>query len=200
MTGQDGGGPVRGDVLGDAAGGDLAEHGVQPAGGLGAEPGQLAVPAGPDPQHGRVVITPDLAAGGRAQRGDGDRAGVIGVILIRRPRRQEPDPGAQLGLHVQHLLVGRQELLGQHVTQPARALDGPGPLGPFRSPFQQLAGLIRRGPHAQLAERHLGRVDRYRRVGSLVRIHPDHHHRHQTAPFCSPIQVKKAWLNRSGHV
>jgi hypothetical protein len=34
---EDGGGPVRGDVLGHAAGGDLAQHGVQAAGGLGAQ-------------------------------------------------------------------------------------------------------------------------------------------------------------------
>jgi hypothetical protein len=85
---------------------------MQPAGGLRAERGQLPVAAGPDPQHQRVVIGGDLRAGGRAQRGDGDRAGVIGIVLIRRPGGQQPDPGAELGLDIQHLLACGDELLG----------------------------------------------------------------------------------------
>jgi hypothetical protein len=49
MGAGDRGGPVRGDVPGGSAGGDLAQHGVQPAGGLGAQTGQLAVAAAPRP-------------------------------------------------------------------------------------------------------------------------------------------------------
>ena len=131
--------------------------------------------AGPDPQHDRLVVGPDLLAHRRAERGDRDRAGVIRVILVRCPGGQQPDPGAELGLDIKHLLAGRHELLGQHMAEPARALNRPGPLGPFRGPFQQLAGLGRAGTDPQLAERHLGRVDRHCGVGSLVRIHPDHH-------------------------
>ena len=187
-SGEDGGRPVGGDVLTHAARGDLAQHGVQPAGGLGAQRGQLAVAAGPDPQHGRVVIGGHLMAGGRAQRGHGDRAGVILVVLVRRPARQQPDPGAELGLHVEDLLAGRDELLGQHVAQAARALDRPGPVRPAGGPFQQPDGLPGRGPYRQLAQRHLGRVDRYRRVRRLVRVHSDHHRCHQQ-PFRWLVQV-----------
>ena len=78
--------PARGDCLGDAARGELAEHGVQQAGGLGAQRGQLAMPPGPDPQRGRVVIGPHLVTDRGAQRRHRHRAGVIRVILIRRPR------------------------------------------------------------------------------------------------------------------
>ncbi len=94
-----------GDVLADAARDDLAQDSVQPAGGLAAEPGQLAVPPGPDPQDKSMIIGADLLADGRAERGDRDRPGVIRVVLVRCPGGQQPDPRAELGLHVHDLLA-----------------------------------------------------------------------------------------------
>ncbi|MGD0378149.1 MAG: hypothetical protein ABSB01_26695 [Streptosporangiaceae bacterium] len=41
----------------------------------------------------------------------------------RTAQRGLPHRGTQLRLHVQHLFTRRDELLGQQVTQPARALD-----------------------------------------------------------------------------
>jgi hypothetical protein len=69
----------------------------------------------------RVVIGTDLIADRGPQRRDRDRTGVIRVVLVRRPRREQPDPGAELGLDIDDLLAGRYQLLGQHVTQPGRA-------------------------------------------------------------------------------
>jgi hypothetical protein len=63
---QDPGGPARGDALVGAAGDQVAEHRVQPAHDLVAGPAQVAVPLGPDLQHGRVVIGP--TAGQAADR------------------------------------------------------------------------------------------------------------------------------------
>ncbi len=141
---QDRGGPVRGDDLGDAAGGELAQHGVQPAGGLGAQRGQLAVPAGPDPQHGRVVIGADLVADGRAQRGNRDRAGVIRVVLVRCPGDSSRTRAPSLGWTSTTCSPAATQLLGQQVAQAAGALDGPGPLRPARRPLEQPAGLAPR--------------------------------------------------------
>ena len=46
-------------------------------------------------------------------------------VLTGRGPGQQPHPGSQLRLHVQHPLPGRDQLLGQQLPQPASALDGP---------------------------------------------------------------------------
>ena len=52
-----------GDLLGDAAGDQAAQHRVQAAGDLVPGPAQVPVPLGPHRQHRRVVLWLDLAAG-----------------------------------------------------------------------------------------------------------------------------------------
>ena len=103
---QEPGGVSCGDLLGDAARDQLAQHRVQPAGDLVPGAAQVPVPLGPHLQHRGVIIGADLARDRRAQRGDRHRPGVVGVVLVRCPSRQQPHPGAQLGLHVQHPLAG----------------------------------------------------------------------------------------------
>jgi hypothetical protein len=76
----------RGDLLGNSARDDLAQGGVQSAGGLAAQPGQVAMPFSPHLQHGRVPVGQDSTACGRAEGGDRDRAGVVRVALARPPR------------------------------------------------------------------------------------------------------------------
>ena len=131
------GGLACGDRLGYAAGNQFAQHRVQAAHHLGPDPAQVAVALGPHLQHRGVIIRPDLAPRRRAQRSDSHRPGVVRVVLVHRAGGQQPHPGPQLGLHVQHLLTGRQQLLGQQVTQAPGTLDGPGPLRPGRRPGQQ---------------------------------------------------------------
>ena len=143
-----------GDLLGDAARDQLAQHGVQPADDLGPGPAQVPVALGPHLQHRRVVV--GLAPrGGPAERSAAiatERAS-LGSFLFVVPGRQQPHPGAELGLHVEDPLAGRDQLLGQQVPQARGALDRPGPLRPGRRPRQQPLGLGRRGPHPHLAQR-----------------------------------------------
>jgi hypothetical protein len=52
-----------------------------------------------------VIITPGLPDARRAQRRNGNRPGIIGIVLIDVSRRKQPHPGSQLRLHVQHPLT-----------------------------------------------------------------------------------------------
>jgi hypothetical protein len=82
--------------------GSSPQHRVQPAHQLGPQAAQVPVPLGADPQHRRVVISCHRTGRRRAQRRDGHRPGVIRVVLARRASRQQPHPGTELGLHIQH--------------------------------------------------------------------------------------------------
>src|SRR5258706_2842482 len=155
-------------------------------------PMTAAAITGPTPKTS-VSVVPDARTATATDRVS------FGSFLFEVPDDASRTRAPKLGLDIQHLLAGRQQLLGQHVPQAARALDGPGPLRPFRRPFQQFAGLRRGSPDPQLAERRLGRVDRYRGVGSLVRIHADHYRCHSPA-LSARRSWAKAWLYRSGHV
>jgi hypothetical protein len=65
-----------------------------------------------------MVIRFHLPPRGRAQRRDGDRPGVVGVVLVRVPGRQQPHPGPQLRLHVQHPLTRGDQLPVQQMPSP----------------------------------------------------------------------------------
>ena len=67
---QDGGGLSCGDLLGDAAGDEVAQYRVEPAGDLVTGAGQVTVPFGPHLQHRRVILRHHLAPGPGAQRRD----------------------------------------------------------------------------------------------------------------------------------
>ena len=62
-----------------------------------------------------------------AQRGDRDRQGVVGVVLVRPSRAQHPHPRRQRGRHIDDALAGGDELLGQQIAEPAGGLDRPRP-------------------------------------------------------------------------
>ena len=128
-----------------------------------------------------MVIGDHLTAAPGAQCRDRDGQGVVRVVLVRIAL-QQPDPGGQLGLHVQDLLPGGDELLGDQMAQASGAFHRPGPLRPRRRPGDQLLSLNSRSADPQLAQRLLRRIDDHRRVRALVRVHPDNHCRHQHAP------------------
>ncbi|HVD89361.1 MAG TPA: hypothetical protein VNB91_10755, partial [Jatrophihabitantaceae bacterium] len=98
----------------------------------------------------------------RAQRGDRDRAGVIVVVLVDLPGVQEPYPGGQLRRHVQDVFPGGDQLLSQQQSQPAGALDRPGPSRPAPGPLEQPLGLSARRTHPQLPQPLLSRIERDR--------------------------------------
>ena len=52
------------------------------------------------------------------QRRDRHRPGIVRVGLVRVAGLQQPDPGSQLGLHIQHPLAGGDQLLGQQPPSP----------------------------------------------------------------------------------
>jgi hypothetical protein len=95
-----------------AAGDQVAEHGVQPAGDLVTQPGQVPVTLGPHLQHRRVVLGGHLAAGPGPQRRDRHVQGIVRVVLIRVASLQQPHPRRQLRLHIQDPLTGGDKLLG----------------------------------------------------------------------------------------
>ena len=131
----------RADLLGDSAGDDLAQHRVQPAGRLATQPGQVAMPLGPHLQHRRMIIRGDRPPDRGAQRRDGHGPGIVRVALARPAVRQQPDPRPELRLEIDDALASRQQLLGQQMPLPGRALHRPGPLRPARSPPRQLRRL-----------------------------------------------------------
>ncbi len=137
------------------------------------------MPLGPDLQHRPVVISGHRAAGPGPQRRDRDGQRVVRVVLVRVAGLQQPDPGRQLRLHVQHPLADGDELLGQQVTEPGSALHGPGPVRPRGRPRDQLLRLAKRCADPDLAQRLLARADHHRGVRPFMRVHADHHCRHQ---------------------
>ncbi len=182
---QDAGGLACGDFLAEAARQQLAQHGVEPAGDLVAGPRQVPVPLGPHLQNRGVIAGCHLPPGLGAQRRDGHRQRVAGVVLVRVTRLQQPHPGGQPGGHIQHPLADGHQLPGQQMPQPARALHRPGPLRPRRRPRHQLLRLSHRRADPQLTQRLFACTDRHRGMRALVRVDPDHHCHHEHPPRTS---------------
>jgi hypothetical protein len=134
----------------------------------------LLIPPGPDLQDHGVVPGRDRPAGPRPQCRDRDRRRVVRVALARAARLEQPHPGGELGLHVEHQFPGGEELLGQQSARPAGSLDGPGPVRPLRRPPDKVPGLPWRGFYPDFPQLLLGCGYRYRRVRAFMRIHSDH--------------------------
>ena len=82
-TGRGGGADLPAGPAGDQAAARRAA-GTPPGCGPGSGPGAAWITA---PDRG-VIMGPDLGGSGRAQRGDGHREGIVGVVLVRRPGGQ----------------------------------------------------------------------------------------------------------------
>jgi hypothetical protein len=153
-----------GDLIRDPAGHQVAQHRVQPAGDLVAGPGKITMPLRPDLQHRGVTVGDHRTLSPGTQRRHRDGQGIVGVALAGVLGVQQPHPRGQLGLHIQHPLAGGDQLLGQQVAQPRRALHRPDPVRPGSRPGDQLPGLSRAGADPHLAQRLLGRGHRHRGV------------------------------------
>jgi hypothetical protein len=137
-----------GDLVRDPAGHQVAEHGVQPAGGLVADPGKITMPLRPDLQHRGVIVGEHWALSLGAQCRHRDGQGIVGVALASVLGVQQPHPGGQLGLHIHHPLPRRQPAAGP-AGGPARGRPPPPRSGPARRPPRRPAtppGPGRRGP------------------------------------------------------
>jgi hypothetical protein len=165
----------RPDLPGHPAGNELAQHGMQPARHLGTVAGEISFALRPHLDHRRMILRRHRLDRRRPQSRDRNRAGVVRVVLIRRPRRQQPHSGGQLRLDIHHGFTGRDELLGQQIAQPGGAFDRPGPMRPLLRPCQQPFDLANGRSHLQMPQGCLGVIDRCCGVGPFVRVDPDHH-------------------------
>jgi len=182
------------DFLGKPTGDELTQHSVQSAGDPVAGAAEIAVASRPDLHHRGVGLGTDLFKARRAQGGNGDRAGVVGVVLVDGAGVQQPDPGGQLRLDVDHSLAGGHQLFGEKAAEALRAFDRPGALGPPLGPFEQPLDLGHRRTHPDLAELCLHPVESYRSMGALVGVDADHHCRHACL-----LRVRTG-EDRGGHV
>ena len=98
---------------------------------------------GQQAQHDPVLITRGNNVQSRsAPRHDRCRTGIVRIGLVDPATLEQPHPRRQLRWHIDHLLAGADELLGEHRTHPRRSLDSPGArLEPCR-PLQQPASLM----------------------------------------------------------
>jgi hypothetical protein len=126
-------------------------------------------------QHLGVLRGDDLTQRRRPQRGDRDRQGVVGIVLVRPPRAQHTDPRRERRRHVQDGLARSDQLLGQQVAEPAGGLDRPRSLTQRFGPPQQLWHLLAGRPDPGPCELSFAAVDRHRGVRRLVWVDADDH-------------------------
>ena len=120
----------------------------------------------------------------RAQRCDRDRAGIVGVVLLRTPGAQRAHPRGAHRRHIDHRFAGRDQLLGEQVAETLGGLDRPDAVvAEAVSPLTEQDGLGRTGTDADLVDDGLELVDRNRGVGRLVRVDPDRDGGHGQVPF-----------------
>jgi hypothetical protein len=164
---------------------------VQAAYELGAQAAQIAVAASPQLQHCGVIFARHVTQLGRAQRGDGDRAGIVRVVLVHLPGVEQPHPRGQLRLHIHNAFTGADQLLPEQLSQTSSALDRPRALRPNTRPAQQLINLPRRSPDPQLTQPVLPLVEHHRGVRSLMRVDTDDHASQCTSHVASKDAPKR---------
>jgi hypothetical protein len=91
---------------------------MQPTGRLGAQGNQTVVAVDHHPDHRGVILHPHRRESAVPQPGDGGGQRVVGIVLDRLGRAQQPDPRGQRRRHIDDLLTRLDELLGQLLAQP----------------------------------------------------------------------------------
>jgi hypothetical protein len=130
---------------------------------------------GQQAQHRDVILDPHHRQRRCPQRRDRHRPSVVGVVLVRASRAQQPRPRRQRRWHIDHQLTVSEQLLSEQIAEPGRRLDRPRALLEARCPPQQLIKLARSRAHHYFGELGLVPIDRAHRVECFVRIDPDHH-------------------------
>ncbi len=135
------------------------------------------VAVGQQPQHDPVfVFTGHGVQRGVAEGDDGGGTGVVGVALVDPAGVHQPDPGRQLGGHVDDVLAGADELLGQQRPHAGGTLDRPSAGLERGGPRQQPDPLMAVSVDPELSYHRLLLVDGGGGVGTLVRVDPDRDH------------------------
>jgi hypothetical protein len=135
----------------------------------------VGVALGQQAQHLAVTSHLDAPQVRRPQRGDRDRQGVVGVVLVRPAGREQACPRRAGSRHVDDDLSGSYELLGEQIAEPARGLDRPRSSLEGFGPRHELVDLAATGSQVLAGEFFFGAVDRDGAVGRLVRIDTDDH-------------------------
>jgi hypothetical protein len=127
-----------GQVAGRAAGEQVPQQPMQPVEDAGAFAGQVVAAFGQQTQDRGLVFGGHRTQGWAVQGNLSDAGRIGGVALAPTADTQQPRPGGQAGRHVQDLLTGRRQLLGDGSSQPVGALNGE-PRRPPSGPGRQLA-------------------------------------------------------------
>ena len=118
------------DVLLGLAWEQFGEQCLEPVNGLDPAPGQRLTAVGE--QAHRLQLTVDLQDAQRvgADRDDRDRVSVERVGLPVVAGVEQPDPGGELGRHIDNMFPSFEEPLGERTSNSVSALDGPDPVRP----------------------------------------------------------------------
>ena len=158
-----------------SAGDQVAQMSVRPVDRLAPFAGQLVAAVRQQPQHATVIIRGDAGQIGALSGDERDRAGVDAVGLGAVSRLEGPHPRREGRGHVDDMLAGGDELLGQQLAQAAGAFYAPAALGPLRRPNQQLLRCRAGCSQSDRGGLDAPGTDRGRGVGSLVRVDADDH-------------------------
>jgi hypothetical protein len=169
---------VGGEVSLALAGDEFAEQPLEPVDGLDSSVGQLVAAVGEHPQRLELTIGCDHPQTWCARGNYRDRVRVQGIGLAVVAGVEEPDSSRQLRGHVDHLLAGLDQSLGQWASGAVGALDRPDAVRPLPdiAPQRGKAGVVSGEPAAP--EQPFGGVEDLDRGRELVGINPDDHAMH----------------------
>ena len=179
---------------------EFGQQRLESAHGLDPATGERLAAVGQHPHRLELAVDLEHPQVRGADGDDRDRVGVEGVGLAVVAGVEEPDPGGELGRHVDDVLAGLEQPLGERTSGTVGALDRPDPVRPGLGvgPHRRVAGLV--GGEPSRAEQLLVLVDDLDRRRQLVGIDPDDDLLHALLPpVLVPIGTARwALLLRAG--
>lgn len=109
---------------------ELGQQRLKPVDRLHPPVGQRLKPLDQHPQRLQLAVDLQHPQPVGSHRDHRDRVRVAGVGLAAQSGVEVPDPGGELGRHIDHVLAGFQEPLGQRLACAVGTLDGPCPVRP----------------------------------------------------------------------
>ena len=126
-----------------------AQHGVKTADGAGPLGSEVMITISQQTQHDAVLVKAGDDVQARVVPSDNRcRAGIVGVGLVDPTVLEQAHPRRQLRWHINDMLAGGDELLGEQRAHPGRPLDRPRPRREPYRPRQQSFALITVGDDA----------------------------------------------------
>ena len=200
VTGPDGGehglGLGGGQVAFALARQQFAEQALQPVDRLDPLAGELVAAVGEHPQRLELTVLDHHPQAFGADRDDGDGVGVQGVGLAVVAGVEEPHPRRELRRHIDHLLAGGDESLGQWTAGAVGSLDRPEAVGPLLhiTAHRGVTGVG--GVEPTAAEELFVGVDDLDRHRHLVGIDPDDHALRLAAHLLTSSSPGTSWTTR----